>query len=355
MHLIARATRSTLSVLVGLVVAGSALPADAVVTVGPSPSNGVEVPTRTSASPGQADQVSTVVAVSIDALQSRAIRKLGPERTPVLHRLISEGASTLNARTARELTDTLPNHTSMVTGRRIGAARGGHGVTWNDERREPSTVHEAAREPVSSVFGAVAKSGASTALFAGKAKFGLFERSWDDALDRFTVSERNDRLVRRVEADLREHSRAFRFVHLSRPDVVGHRHGFSSSAYLAAVERADALLGRIVATIEAAPASDRAVLIVTADHGGSRSSHRDPTEVSNYRIPFLVWGAGVAQGADLYALNPDYADPGSRRTTYATEPPPVRNGDLANLVTDLLGLGPVAGSEINAGQALGTR
>ena len=48
-----------------------------------------------------------------------------------------EGAFTLDARTEREQTRTLPNHTGMLTGRRIDARRGGHGVTYNPDRPQP--------------------------------------------------------------------------------------------------------------------------------------------------------------------------------------------------------------------------
>ena len=68
-------------------------------------------------------------------------------------------------------------------------------------------------------------------------------------------------------------------------------------------------------------------------------------------MPFIAWGAGVARGADLYDLNPDYAHPGRTRTTYGGKQP-IRNGDLANLVTDLLGLRRVPGSELDASQNL---
>ncbi len=59
----------------------------------------------------------------------------------------------------------------------------------------------------------------------------------------------------------------------------------------------------------------------------------------------MVWGVGTAAGEDLYDLNPDYRDPGRRRTTYAAARQPVRNGDTANLALRLLGLEPLPGSE----------
>ena len=72
-------------------------------------------------------------------------------------------------------------------------------------------------------------------------------------------------------------------------------------------------------------------------------------------MPFLVWGPRVANGASLYRLNRDYADPGTRRTRYSADRQPVRNGDLANLATDLLGLPDVRGSELGADHDLDVR
>jgi predicted AlkP superfamily pyrophosphatase or phosphodiesterase len=300
-----------------------------------------------------APSVTTVIAVSIDGLNPSAIRKLGARGAPTLHRLIKRGASTLNARTERELTDTLPNHTGMVTSRRITAAKGGHGVTWNDDRKQPATVQEAAGHRVASVFSVIHRADLKTAMFASKTKFSLFERSWDRAIDRSTIRPANARLVRLLRHDIANKTRGFRFVHLSAPDVAGHAHGFMSPAYLDAVRATDRLLGKVVKSIQADDTlAGNTVLVVTADHGGKGANHRDPTKLANYRIPFIVWGPGVDHGADLYDLNPDYADPGRKRTTYASGRQPVRNGDVANLVTDLLGLDPLAGSQLDSEQDL---
>jgi len=297
-----------------------------------------------------------VLAISVDGLNPRAIRVLGRQRTPTLHRLRARGAGTLNARTERELTLTLPNHTGMVTGRRIDAAHGGHGVTWNDDRTEPATVQAAAGHPVRSVFSVVHRAGKRSAVFASKSKFRLFERSWPRSVDRIVVRQANARLVRTARRDLARKGRAFTFVHLSLPDVVGHEQGFMSEAYLDAVARVDRLVGRLLATVRRDPQlRGTTSVILTADHGGDAEGHGDPTRLASYRVPFLVWGAGVARGSGLYELNPDYADPGRRRTRYSEELQPVRNGDVANLATDLLGLRHVRGSEHDVAQDLDVR
>lgn len=307
------------------------------------------------AGPTEGSPVRSVLVVSVDGLTPRAVRRLGRDGVPVLHGLRRRGASTLEARTEREQTETLPNHTGMVTGRRIDAARGGHGVTWNDDRLRPATVQEAAGHGVASVFTSLHRAGRRTALFASKAKLALFERSWPRAVHRDTVVADNARLVRRVRRDVATTRRAFRFVHLSGPDVAGHAHGFRSSAYHRAVRRSDALVGRMLGTLRRRGLADETAVVVTSDHGGVGRGHGDASSPANYRVPFLVAGPGVARGVDLYDLNPGYADPGRARTTYAADRQPVRNGAVGNLALDLLGLGPIPGSTLNSTQSLDIR
>src|SRR5690349_9475497 len=212
-----------------------------------------------------------------------AVRRLGRKQLPNLYKFMRAGASTTNARTEREMTVTLPNHTGMVTGRRIEAATGGHGVTWNDDRSTPSTVQAAAGHDVGSVFSAVDAAGGSTALFAAKTKFSLWQRSWPDAIDRTTINMNNSALVDQLIADLPQ-DRDFRFLHLSPPDVAGHAHGWMSRPYLRAVRQPDALVGRVVKAVNADPARKAGTTIMlTSDHGGHGPSHDNPRLLDDYR------------------------------------------------------------------------
>lgn len=294
---------------------------------------------------GDSDQV---LAISIDGMSVAAVRKLGKKKLPNLYRFMRAGASTLNARTEHEMTVTLPNHTGMVTGRRIDAASGGHGVTWNDDRPVPATVQAAAGEDVASVFTAVDAAGGSSALFAAKTKFSLWQRSWPDAIDRVTIDLDNDALVTALIDDLAT-PRDFRFLHLSLPDNAGHASGWMSKPYLAAVRRSDALVGRVVKAVGSDPARKAGTtILLTSDHGGRGPSHSDPRVLDNYRIVFMARGSAVDQGVDLYAINPTYRDPGTKRTRYGMKRPPVRNGMIANLSLDLLDVPAVPGSEFDA-------
>lgn len=298
----------------------------------------------TGRSPARLPRHPRVVVVSVDGLASYAVT---PEQMPVLTGLLAEGAGTLNARTAVERTVTLPNHTGMVTGRRIAAAAGGHGVTWNlDSLRN-------VRPGVSSVFSVIHAAGGSSAVFVGKTKFRMWDRSWPGAIDSFVVEEDLATLTDAVVGDLEDVRRDLVFFHIGVTDATGHASGWDSPAYDSAVTQADAAVGRVVEAIEADPKlAAQTIVVVTADHGGppGQKDHGDAGALVDFQVPFVVWGPGVA-AEDLYVLNPDYADPGDSQPSYDAAPP-VRNAAVANLVTDLLGLGPVPGSQIDARQDL---
>ena len=176
-------------------------------------------------------------------------------------------------------------------------------------------MQQAAGHDVSSVFRVVHNASRTTALFASKTKFSLFERSWDAAIDKVRIRKNNTALTRMTRRDLLARNRGFTFLHLSAPDSAGHARGWNSRAYRDAVRATDRRLGRIVATINRrARLREHLVLLVTADHGGTGTNHNDATRLANYRIPFVVWGPTVARGAGLYGLNSDYANPRDRRT-----------------------------------------
>jgi hypothetical protein len=310
------------------------------------------------------DPVNHVIAISIDGLNPRAIGDLGKSQTPAFHRLMREGASTLNARTVREKTSTTPNHTSMLTGRRVNAKHGGHGYTENSDNGR--TVHQTAGHYVVSVFDVVHDNGGSTAFFGTKSKFRLYKRTWNShgapdrvgrdngraKIDRFTIDLDNTRLVAKVTAELRGRPRDFIFVHLSLPDRAGHASSFMSRPYLHAVERTDRLLSRILNTVADRSALRRHTLVIlTADHGGRGPSHYNVKKLQDFRIPFMTWGAGVPAGRNLYGLNPTFRSPGSSRTSYHGKQP-IRNGDVANLATDALDLPRVPGSEFDSPRSL---
>lgn len=289
-----------------------------------------------------------VIAISVDGLNPSVLTKLGRAKTPYLHKLIhDQGAGTTQARSQIEMTVTLPNHTSMVTGRRITASAGGHGVTWNSDTVS-KTVQQAAGHDVSSVFQKVHAAGGKTAVFATKSKFALFNRSWPVSVDKSVIKvEQNGAVTKALRTDLITVRRSFYFLHLGLPDQMGHAYGWMSPKYLAAVEYVDSLVGSVMRRVRLDPELNRStVIILTSDHGGipGTKNHGTATDPRNFTVPFAFWGAGV-DNIPLYTLNPTRARPGaSIQPGFAASRQPIRNGEVANAALDVLGLGPVSGS-----------
>jgi len=307
--------------------------------------------------------VERVVHISIDGLRADAITT---EAMPNLVAFMDRSAATRNARTDPDFTNTLPNHTSQLTGLPV-AGPVGHGVIYNEDQGR--TVHDEAEEYVASVFDVVHDHGGRTGAWVGKTKFNALDRSWnadngapdttgpDDGRDKIDVYTRADPLDA-VEAFVDELVTVgvdYAFVHVRSPDEFGHTFGWGSPGYADGLAEADFVLERIVTTIDSrAELAGSTAIIVTSDHGGraGSTSHGDSTLAENYTIPFVVWAPGVAAGADLYALNPDArVDPGTGRPGLDGRQP-IRGHDAANLALSLLGLPSVPGSVFNADQDL---
>ncbi len=298
--------------------------------------------------PSAWSQVTHVVLVSFDGLRSDAIHRFENQTLPHFHQLLKEGACTLNARTDVDYTVTLPNHTCMLTGRRVTGPHG-HRVLLNDIITQ--TVHELNGAYVDSIFDVLHRHQLTSAMAASKIKFKIYANSYP--IDHVQVTDQNDAktvqfALQQLESD---HPPAFMLVHFSNPDIIGHKKGWSIQAaafYIKAVVRLDGYLAQLMQAIQTLnDKNEPTVLIVTTDHGGTGKNHFDPNEKRNYTIPFLVWGQGIAAGKDLYTLNPkDRADPGTKQILYDASTQPIRNGDAANLALQLLGLECVPGSTI---------
>ncbi len=314
----------------------------------------------------QRSPINRVVVVSIEGLRSGAIDAMPASQIPALRRMLTRGAGTLNARTVAERTTSLPNDLSMFTGRRVTAAYEGHGM--RSEADNGSTVHATAGRYTSSVFDLVHNFGRSTALYANNTNLAFADRSWSavnggadptgldsgrDKIDTFVANRDARALTSAAVAQLATAPRTFTFVQLADPDRAGHEHGFASEEYAAAVRRSDQHLNRILNTLHTNTSTrGRTLVIVTSEHGGSRRDHTDTSVLANTRVPFLVWGPGVAPGGNLYALNPHYRSPGRNGAEYVVSSPPVRNAFVANLALMALRLPSVPGSRFNFEQDL---
>jgi hypothetical protein len=334
-------------------------------------------------------QVEYVVHVSVDGLGGPLFQSLLQADTTGVYanfqRFIDEGATTLNARTDFSHTNTLPNHTTMLTGRPVSMPAGQpnttyHGYVNNGTPTPTATLHNSGNVNVSyiaSVFDVAHDHGLTTGLYVSKSKFIIFEQSFNatngaadttppdngtDKIDTYlylvTGSPSNaSTLHAAFIADLSTAPAKYTFVHYRDPDSAGHSFSWGSPAYRTAVAQVNGYLGELFQTIEnSATLKDHTVIILSSDHGGLGFGHSTPTLETSYRIPFFTWGITVDSGVDLYAANAGRrADPGTARPDYNVSPGPIRNGDSGNLALMLLGLPAVPGSSINSAQDLRLR
>ena len=295
---------------------------------------------------------------------------------PNFARFQTEGAWTNNARTDFSNTYTLPNHTSMITGRPVDQPTAQpntvhHGFTENFVIEPEDTLHNKGNtnlDYVVSTFDVVHDAGLSTALYASKSKFVIYEQSYDavtgaphdngrDKIDSYVntslnwkAAPLNDQFI----DDMTNNPFHYTFLHYRDPDAFGHYYGWGSPPWQEAVTGVDSYLGDLFHLVENDPVlNDKTTIILTSDHGGKWRTHTYPDWPSSYTIPFYVWGPNVAQGVDLYSLNTaTRLDPGSDRPDYDAPLQPIRNGGSGNLALALLGLAPIPGSSINAAQDL---
>lgn len=224
--------------------------------------------------------VERVLLISCDGLRPDAV---DADTAPVLQGLIDGGS--YQATALNELPPiTLPNHVSMVTG--LGTAR--HRVYLNEQL--PGRV------VATTVFDLAKDAGLRVGFFVSKAKLGyLCEQGGADV---WRVVPDVDGIAAEVIAAVEQNDLQMIFVHFGDPDATGHRDGWMSPSYLAAVARVDAAVGRILGAMRARGALERAVVIVTADHGGHLNTHFLDIPEDRY-IPFILNGAGIAAGRRL--------------------------------------------------------
>jgi hypothetical protein len=319
-----------------------------------------------------------VIHISVDGLNPQWMQQvIDAGKAPTFQRLQNEGAWTANARTDYSHTITLPNHTSMITGRPVLQPGGmpvevAHGWVDNDVPQRGSTLHNSgnrAAKYIASTFDVVHDAGRTTAFYATKDKFSIYNQSYNestgaanphgrDKIDVYFFQDdgppaHSDGMNRRFLADMAARHFNYAFVHYRECDSAGHAFGWGSPEYLKAIAQVDRYLAEVLRLVETDPQlKGKTAIIVNTDHGGVETNHGEAELAVNFTIPIFVWGQGVGRG-DLYAINCNVrTDPVDARPECGLDQQPIRNGDTGNLALKLLGLGPVPGSVINARQDL---
>ncbi|MBK8834495.1 MAG: alkaline phosphatase family protein [Anaerolineae bacterium] len=258
-----------------------------------------------------------VVHISVDGLRPEYLQQLlTAGQAPNFARLKAEGAWTFNARTDYDITVTLPNHVSMLTGRPInnkyGITNSGHRWTLNSTPPPGATLHTNAGYYVASAFDVAHDNGYSTALYASKDKFVLFRDSYNatnGALDvtganngrqKIDVYVNNDQNSTAMFSTFLTNMTAsptnYTFLHFTDPDTAGHAGGWGSAAYMATLTNIDAKLGQLFGLIAGSSLlAGNTTIILGADHGGVGTDHSNATLWENYVIEMMLWGPSMSR------------------------------------------------------------
>ncbi len=109
-------------------------------------------------------QIKRVLIISIDGLRPDVLLRA---QTPHIHDMMDHGSFTMWARTTAQ-SITLPSHVSMLT----GVTPEAHGILWNSELPFSQPVYP--NSPT--LFELARRAGYTTAIAAGKNKFGIFDK-----------------------------------------------------------------------------------------------------------------------------------------------------------------------------------
>ncbi len=263
---------------------------------------------------GAASAADHVVVLGFDGLSPNGIEKA---KTPVFHELMRRGSSTLHARGVIP-TVSSPNWASMI----MGAGPAEHGVTsneWKPDKFEITPICKGDGGMFPTIFGITRRQRPDLAI-------GIFH-DWDDfarlveskAVEVLANGDGPDETMAMAVEFVKRRKPALTFVHLDHVDHAGHEFGHGTPEYYAAVEKGDALAGKMMTALGEAGIADTTVVLVTADHGGVGKKHGGNT-MAELEIPWILAGPGVTAGRELRA--------------------PVRTYDTAATLARLLGVQP---------------
>lgn len=223
-------------------------------------------------------QAERVLIISFDGLPPGGIGKAPMSR---LITLMESSAYSLSAQTILP-SSTLPSHASMLTG--LCPAK--HGVYWNDY------VPENGYALGVNLFDLAHDAGLRTVMVVGKEKLRQLVRP--ESTDVYIYKEDDSTITTLAVAEIRE-GFGLMFVHLPSGDISGHEWGWMGAIQMWHYRQDDKYLGAILDTLDKRGLLESTLIILTADHGGYRTSHGGdlPQETT---IPWIVSGPGVIPG-----------------------------------------------------------
>lgn len=215
--------------------------------------------------PGLANDIESVLIVSIDALHPAA---LGEKTSPTLYALMQAGQFTLNGRSVNP-PKTLIAHTAMITGR--SPARNG--------KRDNEWIPGEARVSQLTLFDDARRRGFRTAFYFAKPRLGYLV---SNAVDEHALAPHDG--IERVREFFHAEGRRLAFLHISGLDFVGPESGWLSPDYLDELTEIDAALAPLINDVRQRGFH---AIVVTSDHAGHQKLH-GTGHPEDYRLPLIL-------------------------------------------------------------------
>lgn len=276
-----------------------------------------------------------IIHIVVDGLSvNELIKFLKNEISEGFIIFINKGVYTLNAKTDKDYTTTLPNHTTMFTSMSVGK----HGITFNSYR--PIHIR------FDTIFDLLKRGGKTTAMYVGKDKFNMYK----DKVDVYYLNETypptdTPSVVKKFIKDVGGadanscNLKDYTFIHFLETDRAGHVNGWDSEEYKQRLADIDNGIRKIMKLVDIYKKMCNITVILTSDHGGHKKNHGDNTNPDNFNIPFFVYhNYKDNNGDDIYSINKHTRV----EYPYNVNPPidnkdqPIRSGDIGNLVAKLL-------------------
>lgn len=245
-----------------------------------------------------APQIKHVVVIGFDGLSPDGLENA---KTPTFDKLISEGASTMHARSVLP-TSSSSNWASTI----MGAGPEQHGITSNSWEKNnfvlpPIVQSEGFLFPtIFNLLNTKIENAEIGAIYHWDGFGRLFEKN---AVDYDISPKTADETAQLARAYLKSKQPTFTFIHFDHVDHAGHEYGHGTPEYYKSVEQADVLLAEVLEAITSSGMGNETLVIVSSDHGGIGKGHGGES-LQEIEIPFILWGKSIKKNFKI--IDPVY-------------------------------------------------